>query len=254
MTDEIPRDRWGRPLVWSNDDMEKRVPYTRVSTLAKVLDDGTNLARWKTRTTVAGLLSAPMLLARTIAGDDVLDECFRAGGGEVASLLGTELHELSERLDAGIVHGPTVPITHSAWANRYMDTVEPLEMLATEVFVVNDAFKAAGTFDRLVRLPDGRVCVADLKTGRWDARYPMGVATQIAVYASGRRYMNDSGARSPIHPDLDPDVGVLIHVPADGSTPGLYTLDLVHGWECAETAARVLDLRKVKASHILGSL
>jgi hypothetical protein len=47
---DIKRDRWGRPLI-TPPDGGKPVPYTRVSTLAKALDDKTALMRWKQRQT-----------------------------------------------------------------------------------------------------------------------------------------------------------------------------------------------------------
>jgi hypothetical protein len=45
---EIPRDRWGRPLI-EPPDGGKPIGYTRVSTLAKALDDKTSLMDWKCR-------------------------------------------------------------------------------------------------------------------------------------------------------------------------------------------------------------
>ena len=42
---EIPRDRWDRPLIIPPNG-EQPVAYTRVSTLAKALDDLSQLMAW----------------------------------------------------------------------------------------------------------------------------------------------------------------------------------------------------------------
>ena len=61
---EIPRDRWGRPLITPVGG-GKPEPYTRVSTLAKTLDDKTALSKWMCRQTAIGL-------ARTIRKQSVM--------------------------------------------------------------------------------------------------------------------------------------------------------------------------------------
>ena len=50
--------------------------------------------------------------------------------------------------------------------DAYREATQGFEVLDIECFVVNDELQAAGTFDRLYRCPDGRVRVADLKTGK----------------------------------------------------------------------------------------
>src|SRR5690242_11341562 len=63
---EVPRDRWGRPLIRPLDGGQPE-PYTRVSTLAKALDDLNQLMAWKQRKTAEGLIRRPDLLTR-VAG------------------------------------------------------------------------------------------------------------------------------------------------------------------------------------------
>src|SRR5689334_3084695 len=77
MTDiDIPRDRWGRPLIIPPEGGQP-VPYTRVSTMAKALDDQSGLMLWKQRKTAVGLLRRPDLLTRIAGavanGDDDTD-------------------------------------------------------------------------------------------------------------------------------------------------------------------------------------
>jgi len=58
---EIPRDRYGRPMVVPPKG-GKPVPYTRTTTVAGSLDDGTALVAWKLRMAAAGLTLRPDLL------------------------------------------------------------------------------------------------------------------------------------------------------------------------------------------------
>ena len=68
---DVPRDRWGRPLIVPVDG-GKPIGSTRVSTLAKALDDKSALTKWKQRQVVVGMASRPDLAAVAAAckGDD----------------------------------------------------------------------------------------------------------------------------------------------------------------------------------------
>lgn len=267
----IPRDRWGRPLIIPVGGGTP-VPYTRVSTMAKALDDTSNLMAWKQRVTAVGLARRADLrtrLAGIIASnpDDpvggpgkrdltrLCDEAAEAGGASSAASAGTGIHELTEAIDRGTDPGDLL-VDEALFKrlHQYRDATADLEVLDIETFVVNDEVRAAGTFDRLVRLPDGRVVVADLKTGAHDANYPLAVATQIATYATGCRYDPATGERTRLHPDLDPAVGLLIHLPQKGDGCALYELDLVAGWQAAQVAARIHTIRKWKAPDLASRL
>ena len=116
---EIPRDRWKRPLIVPPNGGE-RVPYTRVSTLAKALDDLNQLMAWKQRKTAEGLVRRPDLLTR-VAGalangdpdpdwptkrdlNDVCAQAIEAAGASKGSSAGTGFHALTEAIDR--VSGP----------------------------------------------------------------------------------------------------------------------------------------------------
>lgn len=263
---DIPRNRWGQPLIIPAGG-GKPVPYVRASTMAKTLDDTSNLMLWKQRVTAVGLAKSPDLRARLaglianhpdpIGGDGkrdlskLVEEAAEAGGASDAASMGTGWHALTEALDAGTpVSELLVDDATQGRLVEYVDATAGLDVLGVETFVVNDTVQAAGTFDRLVRLPDGRVVVADLKTGTHDANYPLGVTTQIAVYAHGHRYDPATGERTPLHEDLDVSAGLLIHLPQKGEGCRLYLLDLAKGWEAALTARAVYDARKWKAPEL----
>lgn len=259
---EIDRDRWGRPLIIPEGGGIP-TPYVRTSTLAKSLDDQSNLMTWTARMTAVGLALSPHLMDRvaslankhidpvTDARRDlngIVKDAKLAAGGSSAADIGTALHEMTEVIDSGA----ELKIVGGRWTSHldaYVEATKHLQMLEMETFVVNDQVQSAGTFDRLVRLPDGRVVVADLKTGKSDSDYPLGVATQIAIYANGSRYNPETGERTPLHEDLDIDLGLLIHLPSKASPPRctLYDLDLIRGWEAAQEAMKVRSIRAWKA-------
>mgnify|MGYP007126644053 FL=1 len=100
-----------------------------------------------------------------------------------------------------------------------------------------------------MRLPDGGVVVADIKTGASNDRYPLGVTVQCSVYANSRKYDQETGRREILHPDLDKSRGLLIHMPLRSGKPqcNFYMLDLADGYERARLANKVFDARKMSA-------
>ncbi len=262
-TTELARDRWGRPLI-TPPEGGAPTGYTRVSALAKALDDLNNLMAWKCRKTAEGLIRRPDLLT-FISGalangdpdtdlptkralNDAVKQAMEAAGSSKGATAGTGFHSLTEAIDRG--NDPLfISPADAVRLDAYRAATAGLEMLDVECFIVNDTVRAAGTFDRLVRLPDGAVVVADLKSGKSEADYPFATTVQIATYANGNRYDPETGARSPLHADLDTTRGLLIHLPPSGGC-ALYLLDLGVGWEAAQLAVRVRDLRSLKAAQI----
>ena len=250
--ENIPRDRWGRPLI-DPVDGGKPVPYTRVSTLAKTLDNKEQLMRWKCRQTALGLARRTDLVAMAGAvGDDkskldeIVSEAMSAAASNAAANLGTTLHALTEHIDKGTkpdyLPGELIPDL-----TAYEEAMRGITVLGCEKFVVNDDLAAAGTFDRLVAIPNIGMVVADIKTGQHEPNYPHGVCTQVSIYAHGHLYEHGKG-RIKYLPDLGvrTDVGLMIWLPAGKARCELYLLDLQLGWELAQTAARVRDVYKTK--------
>lgn len=263
MTD-IERDRWGRPLIQPLDGGEPTA-YTRASTLAKTLDDMNGLMAWKARKTAEGLLRRPDLMTRAagaIANGDpdtdwptkrelnaVVKEATEAAGASSGASSGTGFHGLTEAIDRGI-EPLFVPDSDRPRLDDYRRAVHGYKALDIELFVVNDELRVAGTFDRLFLCPDSRVRVADLKSGKSEADYPLATAIQIAVYANSHRYDPDTGERSPLHHALDLTTGLLIHLPPKGGCT-VVPLDLELGWRAAQLAAQVRDIRALKAPDII---
>lgn len=277
MADDFRRDRWDRPLIIQVDadgipqPDEKPVPYVRASKLPDMLKDSEQLTKWKMRKVAEGLLLRPDLMTRlagifaTMEPDDrrtkgalngVCDQAMEAAKASSGSSRGTGLHSLTEAVDRG-QSVPWVGAEDEARLDAYRDALlgsgyTPLEW---ELRVVNDDLRSAGTFDRLWLCPDGRVRIGDLKTGKWDAQYPLGVTVQIAGYARSKRYDVETGQRSVIHPDLDMEVGLLVHLPepAKGEKPecNVVPLDLKRGYHAATVASLLYhDIRKWKAKDL----
>jgi hypothetical protein len=254
-TDDIPRDRWGRPLIVPVGG-GKSVGYTRVSTLAKALDDKTALTQWKCRQTAIGLAARSDLVTKTRAvGDDkrelngIVEEALTAAQSDKAANIGTALHALSERVDEGQDIDTLADRMDPVHADltAYHAATQHLTMAAAELFVVCDELQAAGTFDRLVDVPGHGLMVADLKTGQHEPNYPHGVAQQIAIYAHGSLYTHEQGRIGALADlGVSLDVGLLIHLPAGQGKCDLYLIDLNHGWQLAQTAYAVRAAYKTK--------
>lgn len=258
--DEIPRDRWGRPLI-EPPDGGKPVAYTRVSTLAKSLDKQEALTKWKQRMTAIGMSQRPDLLALVQATreddrktlDDACEQALAAARSQAAANTGTALHAFCERIDEGVpVDEIVASDTIKADLTAYQRTMAPLKVLAAELFIVQDEIKCAGTFDRLVQI-DGRVYVADIKTGQHEPNYPHGVTVQTAIYARGTGY-HPTKKRTASLADIgvDLDRAILIHLPAGKATCELYWLDIAAGWEMAQTATRVRAWHSTKPIERIG--
>lgn len=262
---EIPRDQWGRPLIIPLDG-GKPVGYTRVSTLAKALDDLNNLMAWKQRMTVIGVLRRPDLLTRTagaIANGDpdvdwrvkkdlnnICEEATQAAGATTGRSAGTGFHALTEAIDRG-EEPRFVPEADKPRLDAYRAAMGGYEALDSETFVVCDPIQSAGSFDRLWRCPDGAVRVGDLKSGKSEKAFPLSTTTQLAIYSNAKRYNPETGARTDLHPDLDLTTALLIHMPASGGCE-VVPLDIEKGWQAAQLAAQVHhEVRKWKAVDLI---
>ena len=264
-TTEIPRDRWKRPLIVPPEGGEP-IAYTRVSTLAKALDDQSGLMAWKQRKTAEGLVRRADLLTR-VAGalangdpdtdwptkrdlNSICSQAVEAAGASKGSSAGTGLHALTEAIDRGD-EPAFVPEADKPRLDAYRAALDGYTALDIETFVVNDTVRAAGTFDRLLLCPDGMARVADLKTGKSEADYPLATTMQLAIYGNGLRYDPGTGDRAPLHHPLDLSVGLLIHMPPSGGCR-IIPLDIRRGWQAARLAAEVHhDVRKWKADDLI---
>lgn len=263
---EVQRDRWNRPIINGK-------PHIRPSTLAKTLDDQSNLMAWSSAMTALGMSRSPDLIALASTIDpaehrkarDIVnrakDRVMSQGGADV----GTAIHAATEALDYAedISHMPA-DLQADARAYRAARESLGLDALAAEVFVVNKELQAAGTFDRLVQpfdppdytngvppVPTGPPMVTDIKTGSKDdpeyaAKYgSVAWSIQLATYANAEPYgatWEELGACMATPSDCD--AGVIWYIPRGTGKCYAIFVDIKAGWDLALTARKVYDARK----------
>lgn len=250
---EPGRDQYGRPLIIQPDG--SREAYTRVSTLAKTLDDGNALTEWKSQNVAIGMSRRTDLqaLALSNAGNwkvmsGVVKDAMAAAEAGAAANLGTALHTFTELIDAGrdISMAPPALLPH---LNAYRTALAMGQMapVMAEQFVVIDSIKVAGSFDRMFAVQQQLVALSDLKTGKDPWKYGLALSIQLACYSRGELYDVATGVRTPL-PAVSQETGLLIAMPAKNPTPkvSVHTVDLVKGWQAAQVAAWVRDMRKDK--------
>ena len=250
---EPKRDRWGRYLI-THPDTGKEVAWTRTTTFAKTLADTFGLTQWELRMATLGLAKRADLLAQasTVLDpddpdakkllNDIARQAKEAAGSSVRATLGTALHTMTEHIDAG--RDFEVPDAHRADLDAYLAATASLVIDPEHIerIVTVPDYMVAGTLDRLV-VHDGRLMVADLKTGRSLAG--MGeYAIQLALYANADTMWDPAtGTHEPM-PDVDKERALIIWLPAGEARCELHEVDIAAGWAMAATCETVRAWRK----------
>lgn len=262
----------------------KRLAYGRPSGFGKQIEDTYNLAKWSERTVALGVgidysdatqvMALPELAARcaqlvdldpegdeyrTLA-DGIVVDAKRIAKAGLAAERGTQAHALTEELDAErdpiaiYERGEALgldPVVQASLVTTWQQMLDQhgLQVVATEVAVVHDGYRMAGTLDRIVRLTkplrftlstgeivelyEGETVVLDIKTGkrRLDRNgapmYWQSYAVQIAVYSDSRRYDVDTDERwEPVCQPAKP-YGLIAHLDVLGAIAGTPSCELV---------------------------
>jgi hypothetical protein len=257
---DYPRaDRWGRPGILVHGE-KKPVWHTRVSTLAKTLDDQNGLTSWKCVMVAGGAALRPDILAKIAARwprtelnkaelNEYAEELKEAAAASAGANMGDALHEMVARVNRGEDFKP-LP-TFEADIKAYRDLLERHgletipEYVERTVVIEGLSEPIAGSFDLLVRKA-GKLYVADLKTGQkldlaWQA-----IAVQLTLYSRGTSlYRWEDDGRDPM-PEVDQKTGLVIHLPAGSAAATLHVVDLVAGWEATQHALWARSWRKRK--------
>ncbi|OBB20600.1 hypothetical protein [Mycolicibacterium elephantis] len=254
---EIPRDRYGRPMVMPPGRGKKRVAYRRVTTFVGCLEDMNGLLKWKARQVAYGMGQRRDLVMAAAAADpddkktlgDVADKAAEHALSSAGATIGTAVHSLTERIDRG---KPLGPIPHEAEADlaAYQEATKGIEWLGIEAFRVHDDWKVAGTADR-IGVYHGRPTIMDIKTGSID--YPHKMAMQLAMYARSVPYDIATDTRGADPEPVNLNTGVIIHLPAGQGRCDLYEVDIMKGWGACLLARKVWDWRGTKhLTHKVG--
>lgn len=287
----------------------RRVMYGRPSSLGKQIENTTNLQKWSERAVVLGCFLAtygedqdsydfadPF---KTLYELD--DENYNLTDEQARSLLDGIVVEAKRRAQAGLsadrgthTHGLVEDVDNEAdWIERArsgedlgiprvaqqalveaweaMLAAEGIEILAVETPVVDDAWRQAGTLDRIARLTRDRtfvvaggelvtlragwVGVLDVKTGklRFDRSghpdYWHGYAVQIASYAQSVPYDPDTDTRGAWDWEIDQRYGIIAHLDVAAAIEGtakcrLVLVDLEAGRRAGELCVAARDWEK----------
>lgn len=249
---EIPRDRWGRPMVLepTGGKRAKRIAYRRVTTFVGVTDDMTGLMKWHGRQVALGMGQRPDLVLAAAAANpadkkvlgDIADKAKEAAMSSAAADIGTALHAFTERIDRGETLGH-VPAEYRADLDAYRRATENIEWRGIETFRVYDKWQVAGTADRIGLFPHcERLRIADIKTG--NIEYSIGkIAMQLAMYARSVPYDIGTDKRGTDPGDIDLNRGVIIHLPAGQGRCELIEVDIAAGWGACLIARQIWDWR-----------
>lgn len=262
--DECPIDkRWKQYLMvppdGGNDGKAER--FTRVTTVAKTLDDGFGVSNWARRLTAVGFAQNPILFAELCATDpgdkgaldDLCEKAKSKAGGDDAADVGKVLHAFSEKVDRG--QQIYMPDTYRADIEAYQKVLADLGVEILPEYIERyiclpgiDGFTnggVGGRFDRIVGF-GSRLMMGDVKTGTLADYSWLPIAIQLALYSRAPTIYNPKTKSHEPMPDVDQDTGLVFHVPAGQARCDVYFVDLNFGWEAAEIALAVRRLRQRK--------
>lgn len=285
---EAPRDYLGRYAIRDAGTGEFRFfkngnvqGITRVTTFNKAASDSKAINDWNRRNIVIGaaLRGDLVIKARGLTHDAHREELDRlanefetAAGSKVASSIGTDVHEITERIDAGVLWVEDAPVQYRDQLRLYETVLqeagfEPVPGMIERVTMVTEYGGVAGTFDRVYyHRPSGTYVVGDVKTGKsmklamdetqcQEWLYAHGI-NQNGVYDINTKQWcppgsyGDSEVTGPWQvPTVREDVGLIIHMPVQGPDAGkviLLKTDLVAGKAYAELCGSVRDWSKGK--------
>jgi len=250
---DAQRDRWGRYLI-PDPDTGKTRGWTRATTVAKTLDDASNLTAWAKRMAALGVAMRPSLAAGIVAAKDdkrrlneLVEQAMEAAGGNEARELGTALHRILELVDTGHMAVDDVPDPWRADVVAYRQALADLGLTVVpelcEAVMLNRPLEVAGTCDRILRDADGQLVVADIKTGGYVGW--LSFATQFAIYATSTHLWDPATSTLTAAPEIRQDHALLLHIPAGSGTCAIEALSVPAGMEAALMALEVRRLRSL---------
>lgn len=256
----------GKPLILPPGG-RRRDYYVRTTTFVSAIEDTEGLTNWKRHMVAIGMRQRPDLLLQVpdVRPEDpdgkraltaLCEDAHQAAGGNDKRDHGTLMHLLSELDD----HGGDLPVTTSPQDRRAVAAYQRATKGAIhhhiEAMTVLDAYKVAGTPDRISHWPhpdpDGVTDVGrilDLKTGRMDFGQ-LKMAGQLAAYAHGDLYDHDTGTRTQL-PDVSRKWGVIIDLDIPTATCQWHWIDLQLGWTVVTECALVRALRRAAKNALV---
>lgn len=252
---EIPRDRFGRPMLMpATGRSKKRIPYRRCTTFVGVLEETSALMRWGQRQVALGMGQRPDLVMAAAAADpgdkatiggiaERAAEAAKGIQGDAASI-GTALHAFTERMDRGDTIGH-VPAEYRADLDAYWAATKHITWQAIETFRCHDDWLVAGTADRIGTVGGGRPAIYDVKTGGIDYGQ-LKMSMQLAMYARMTAYDIATDTRVADTEPVDVNYGYIIHLPAGQGRCDVYETHIGEAWGACLVAKQVWGCRERK--------
>ena len=240
---------------------DKLIYRQRISTFAGSLDGAGALPAWASRMTLLGLLARPELLAAADVArgdkamqDKIAEQARTAGGADDAALWGTTVHAAVEQIlggerAVGSFQDPVLAMDVEA----VLKAMAPYEVVGLEVFVDDSTDLLAGSCDYVLRRPDGRVVLGDLKTSSWEiTRYGLDkAAVQLCAYSRARPYCHAENYWYDWPEDFDDTRGVVIHCPKGSGEAKIVDVNLVTAQLGVELALGVRTWRKTSSKLVV---
>ena len=263
-TNEVPRDRWGRPMILQADGT-KRTAYRRATKFIKVLEDQKALDDWRARMVALGLGKREdlHLAAASLTADKEDRKALQAVADrakehavEDKALKGTALHKIVERIDRGQKVGD-IPAAYAKDVEAYVRTRDKagLKFGLIETMRVYDPFEVAGTPDR-TGMYRNKWQIMDVKTGQVDFDSTIReISMQLALYAHATPYDENhaTGPRFDETPPVSRTKALVIHLPAGEGRCELHEVDIEIGWTGCLLARQVWEWRKQKGLFVPSS-
>jgi len=255
---EIRFDHYGR-YVLPHPETATEQSWTRATTLAKAISDDWALKAWEGRMVASGLARRPDLIALAAAtpipvrGQDgytegkrtlneIVGRAKEAAKSSAGANIGSALHAATASLDRG--EEVTLPEPYQADLEIYRQTLwdQRIDVLEIEQIVVLPSLGVAGTFDRIVSLPDVGPAIADLKTGSVEYSW-LEISIQLALYAHASHIWRADRREYDPAPAVNQARALVIHLPAGEARCDLYSVDIASGWEAAQLCGQIRDWR-----------
>lgn len=277
---ENNRDQWGRPKIMLPDG-SRETGYRRASSYGAPLEDESNLTKWKQRQVARGIARrSDLALAVTRAEvgldrtpgeakkaktdlNDLCDQAMDVVESGAKASIGTSLHDVFEAVDLGQDPGHLPELWRPDLA-AYRKLMTGFRVLSSELFVVQDDHRVAGTLDRAVELlipmtaPDGTVLepgtvvIGDVKTAQKMDFAGCKFGVQCFVYATGTPYDPIAKTRTPWeHEPPNQSWALIFHVGSGTGQAGLYWVDLLAAAEAAERAREVYEWRNSRGKALI---
>jgi hypothetical protein len=259
---EIEYDRWGRYANLPSLPQYGQRAWTRVTTLAKTLEDTYHLEQWKQRQILLGIKENPALLEAISSSrfdpasgsgktllNSLASQSMEEAGSFSGADAGTAFHDLSERLDAGLNLGD-ISDDQKKMVRAYDEILGKHSLIPrpkyTERVVCAPSFEVAGRVDRIIS-HHGELFIGDVKTQKSLDFGQMSLAVQLAAYASAPHILDHNTWEWERMPKVNQNIGLIIWIPAnDPGRAEIHNVDIEFGRELAKASLRVRQWRKRK--------